>query len=97
MAADNTLTGTGQASILATIMPTVLREGPYRLFFYAGDQPEPPHVHVERERFTAKFWLVPVRLERSGGFSRVEINRIQRLIEQHQEKLTRAWDEYFDH
>ena len=48
-------------------MPTVLREGPYRFFFYASDREEPPHVHVERDRQTAKFWLQPVRLQRSGG------------------------------
>ncbi len=36
-------------------MPTVLKEGPYRLFFYAGDRDEPPHVHVERDDNVAKF------------------------------------------
>jgi hypothetical protein len=36
-------------------MPTVLRLGPYRFFFYAGDGVEPPHVHVERDDDTAKF------------------------------------------
>ena len=30
-------------------MPTVLRSGPYRLFCYAGDGAEPPHVHIERD------------------------------------------------
>jgi len=55
-------------------MPTVLRLGPYRFFFYAGDADEPPHVHVERDRNTAKFWLDPVRLQNSGGFGRTEIN-----------------------
>lgn len=30
-------------------MPTVLRVGPYRFFFYAGDRSEPAHVHVERD------------------------------------------------
>jgi len=30
-------------------MPTVLRAGPYRFFFYASDRPEPPHIRVERE------------------------------------------------
>jgi hypothetical protein len=40
-------------------MPTVLRLGPYRFFFYAGDGVEPPHVHVERDDNTAKFRLDP--------------------------------------
>jgi hypothetical protein len=29
-------------------MPTVLKSGGYRLFFYSGDGGEPPHVHVEQ-------------------------------------------------
>jgi hypothetical protein len=57
-------------------MPTVLRSGPYRYFFYSADGAEPPHVHVQREDSIAKFWLRPVRLEDSGGFGRVEIRRI---------------------
>src|SRR3989304_2044126 len=51
-------------------MPTVLRVGPYRFFFFAADRDEPHHVHVEREDKIAKFWLDPVRLQTSGGFSR---------------------------
>jgi hypothetical protein len=31
-------------------MPTVLRSGPYRFFFYSADRGEPPHVHVEGRR-----------------------------------------------
>ena len=77
-------------------MPTVLRVGPHRFFFYASDRREPPHVHVERDDKVAKFWLEPVRLERSGGFSRREINRIQKLVEGHMEALVRSWDEYFE-
>jgi hypothetical protein len=30
-------------------MPTVLRSGPYRFFFYSGDAGEPSHVHIERD------------------------------------------------
>ena len=51
-------------------MPTVLRVGPYRFFFYAGDHNEPPHVHIESGKKIAKFWLEPVRLQRSVGFDR---------------------------
>jgi hypothetical protein len=49
-------------------MPTVLRVGPYRFFFYSGDGGEPPHIHVEHDDHVAKLWLDPVRLARSGGF-----------------------------
>jgi hypothetical protein len=77
-------------------MPTVLRIGPYRFFFYAGDRQEPPHIHVERANNTAKFWLDPIRLQRSRRFRRNEINHIQKLIEEHREHLLRIWDEYFN-
>ena len=76
-------------------MPTVLRIGAYRFFLYAGDRDEPPHIHVERENQQAKFWLDPVRLERSGGFGRVELNRIQKLVAENRTQLLRSWDEYF--
>ena len=77
-------------------MPTVLRLGPYRLFFYSGDAGEPPHVHVERDADKAKFWLDPVRLQNSGGFGRTEINRIQKLVEENREDLLRSWNEFFN-
>lgn len=68
-------------------MPTILRDGPFRFFFYASDRDEPPHIHVERDDNVAKFWLDPVRLQSSGGFSRVEINQIDRLVNEHQREL----------
>lgn len=76
-------------------MPTVLRIGPYRFFFYAGDRDEPPHIHVEREEKLAKFWLDPVRLQSSGGFTRNEIIRIQRIVDEYQIQLIEAWNAYF--
>lgn len=76
-------------------MPTILRVGPYRFFFYAGDGYEPIHVHVERDDNIAKFWLDPVRLQRSGGFRRPEIARIMKMIEEHRTEIMEAWHEYF--
>ncbi len=76
-------------------MPTVLRMGPYRFFFYANDKNEPYHVHVEREDKIAKFWLDPVRLESSGGFNRKELKRIQNLVEKNEHELIESWNEYF--
>jgi hypothetical protein len=76
-------------------MPTALRVGPYRFFFYSGDRNELPHVHVERDDKTAKFWLEPIRLESNRGFSRAELGRIQRLLTKHQRELIGAWYDYF--
>lgn len=76
-------------------MPTVLVEGPYRFFFYSGDSGEPPHIHVERESMKAKFWLDPVRLANSRGFSRSELGRLQQLVEQYRTVFLRRWHEFF--
>jgi hypothetical protein len=67
-------------------MPTVLRSGPYRLFFYSGDRDDAS---------LAKFWLDPVRLVESGGFGRTEIRRVEVLVRNNANQLRRAWDEYF--
>lgn len=57
-------------------MPTIFRDGPYRFFFYSGDQNEPMHVHIERDDKIAKVWLTPMRLSYSGGFKRAEIQSV---------------------
>ena len=77
-------------------MPTVLRSGPYRFFFYAGDRDEPSHVHVERDDCEAKFWLDPVRLQRSHGFAANEINKISQLVVENQQHLMDGWNEFFN-
>jgi len=76
-------------------MPTILKNGPYRYFFYSGDRDEPQHVHVERDDKIAKFWIDPIRMQWSGGFNRKEIRLIHGMIEDHHSKLVEAWDDYF--
>ena len=77
-------------------MPTLLRDGPFRFFFYLGDRNEPPHVHVQRDNQIAKFWLDPVTLERSGGMRRSDIHRVERIIEENQASFLREWDVRFN-
>jgi hypothetical protein len=76
-------------------MPTVLRVGPCRFFFYASDRAGPIHVHVEGGGGSAKFWLAPVRLHTSRGFAQHELSRLQRLVVEYREHLVRAWHAYF--
>ena len=76
-------------------MPTVLRLGPYRLYFYSSDAGEPPHVHVEREGNVAKFWIDPVRLASSGGYGRTELNEIERVVTSRRAELLESWNDFF--
>ena len=76
-------------------MPTVLRSGPYRMYFVSHDLNEPPHVHVDRDDQSAKFWLVPVALARNLGFSAVELRRTQKLVTDNERQLLEAWNAYF--
>jgi Domain of unknown function (DUF4160) len=77
-------------------VPTIARVGPYRLFFYSADGAEPAHVHVERDRAIAKYWLRPVRLAHSRGFAAAELRTLERLIMEREAALLEAWHEYFD-
>jgi hypothetical protein len=54
---------------LASAMPTILRDGRWRFFFYSNEGSEPPHVHVESADGEAKYWLTPVAL---AGSSRMK-------------------------
>ena len=74
--------------------PTVLREGPYRIYFHSHEPNEPAHVHVDRDDESAKFWLSPVSLARNLGFGAKELNRVQQLIQKHEVELLEAWNEY---
>ena len=76
-------------------MPTILRSGPYRFFFYASDGNEPLHIHIQREAALAKFWLYPVRLAGSSGYSRKELRALARLVRKEQLHIERSWHAFF--
>ncbi len=76
-------------------MPTILRVGPFRFFFYSSDRDEPTHVHVERDNKMAKFWLEPTRLDSSSGFSRVNLSKILKIIEENRDEILEAWNDFF--
>ena len=76
-------------------MPTVLRIGPYRFFFYSNENNEPPHIHVENDEKVAKYWLESVQLASNHGFRSHELTQVRALVLEHREKFMEAWHEYF--
>ena len=76
-------------------MPTVLRSGPYRFYFWSHELNEPPHIHVDRDDNSAKFWLEPLSLARNMGFRAHELRRIQAIVSDHLVDFLEAWHGHF--
>ena len=79
-------------------MPTVLRHGSYRFFFYSneGSPREPVHVHVQRGGAMAKFWLQPhVVIAESYGLNASALRELTRIVVANQATVERAWHEHF--
>ena len=76
-------------------MPTVLRIGPFRFFFYSNENGESAHIHIQRENMLAKFWLKSVTLASSTRFSPKELRKLQQLVADNKEEFLEAWNEHF--
>jgi len=61
-------------------MPTVLRWGSYRAFFYSNEQGEPAHVHVRAGSKEAKFWLHDLSIAVKAGYPAHEVGDIIRHL-----------------
>lgn len=77
-------------------MPTVLRLNGFRFYFYSHEPNEPPHMHVDYGSASAKIWLHGAAIANNIGFSAKELDKIQRMVREHQETLQEAWDAFFN-
>lgn len=76
-------------------MPTLLRVEGFRFYFFSLEKNEPPHVHVRKGGGKAKFWLSPVELVKSRGFTRAELRRAHELTQEHARYFLARWNEHF--
>ena len=76
-------------------MPTVLRYGRHRFFFFSNEGNEPLHIHVETAENYAKFQLNPVALVKSTGYNAKELRELRELIEENRYLFMEKWHEYF--
>lgn len=77
-------------------MPTLLRIGPFRFYFYSHEPNEPPHVHVDRGEATIKIWLDSLDVAKSRGFRAHEIGGIVAMVAEHRDAFMEAWHGHFD-
>jgi len=75
-------------------MPTILRHGRWRFFFYSNEGSEPAHVHVEAAEGTAKFWLTPVALVGSSGLRSGDLAFGEKFVRQNRDQLMEACEDH---
>ena len=76
-------------------MPTALRFGPYRFYFYSHEPNELPHIHVDRDDLSARSGLDPVQLAANFGFRAHELREIQSIVAERKAQFLEAWSEFF--
>ena len=75
--------------------PTVVRDGPFRLFFFSRDESR-MHVHVAHPHGEAKFWLSPtLTLATQTGLSERELVEAERIVARHLQEVIDAWRKHF--
>jgi hypothetical protein len=76
-------------------MPTVLRWGGYRAFFYSNEGGEPAHVHVRTGNKEAKMWLHDLSVAFNVRFAPHELSDIIRELKLRRNDLLATWNEHF--
>ena len=78
-------------------MPTVLKIGSLIFFFTSYDCIEPMHIHVIDGRKECKYWLKEgfiVTLADNNGFSKTELIKIRKIVNENFELIKNKWDEH---
>ena len=77
-------------------MATLLRLRGYRFYFHSQVTGDPPHLHVDRDRKSAKLWIESTTVVRNVGFSSLEVREITRIIVEYRLEFLRRWNDYFE-
>lgn len=74
--------------------PVFGRDSGY-IFKIFSNEEERMHIHVMGEGKEAKFWLEPkVELAKNGGFSKHELNDIQKIVEKYAERFKEQYKQH---
>jgi hypothetical protein len=75
--------------------PTVFRYKSWRFYFFAREESR-MHIHVMSPNGEAKFWIEPVvALAMNKNFSKRELLEIQKVVEEKQNEVKKAWEKFF--
>ena len=75
-------------------MPTIMIIYGFRFFFYSNEETR-MHVHIERQNREAKIWLDTFEVAYNRDFRDVELNKIIKIVRQHEKTFKKAWNSHF--
>jgi len=79
-------------------MPTVLLIRGWRLFFYANERNEPPHIHARKGDAECKYWLHPITFDISEdhayNVSPADRRAIRQIIFEHFEDIVAEYERF---
>ena len=74
--------------------PVFGRESSYVFKIFSNEE-ERMHIHVLGDGHEAKFWLEPrVELAKNSGFSKHELNDIQKIVEKNAERFKEQYKQH---
>ena len=53
------------------------------------------NIHIEKDDFYAKYWLLPIEYADAHAFSAKDLNQIRKLVEENQNLFLTKWHEFF--
>ena len=79
-------------------MPTILQILGWRLFFYANEGNEPPHVHAQKAEMDCKYWLDRETYDIEEAFSyrmnARDKREIRKIVFEHFDYILERWNEF---
>jgi hypothetical protein len=80
---------------LAALMPSIMRTGKYRVFFFSQEGPR-KHVHVETSDGIVKIWLDDLSVKDVENLSAKQVRDIVKFVRPHREEFERRWNAHFN-
>jgi hypothetical protein len=79
-------------------MPTILYIRGWRLFFYANERSEPPHIHARKGNTECKYWLHPSSFDINEDYtyemSPADRRAIRQIIFEHFEYIMSEYEKF---
>lgn len=76
-------------------MPTLLIWQGYKFRFYSSDGGEPPHVHIVKDKRSAKVWLINMEIAYNHGYNNREAAEFLAKIDESRADWMEKWNEFF--